>query len=211
MQQSIMSLNSLGVRPDFIVGRAARDVDNKRKEKIAFTAGLPIENIISNPDLSSVYLLPDKLEKEKLPEKVIKKLGIRSKKLDLTKWHKLIQKIEKATKEVKIAIIGKYQKTGDYILQDSYVSVVEALKHAGYELGVKPVISWINSEEFDEKELSNFDGIIVPQGWGKRGVEGKIKAIKYVRENNIPYLGLCFGMKIEVIKKCTLYVRLRGV
>jgi CTP synthase len=200
MQQSIMSLNSLGVRPDFIVGRAARDVDNKRKEKIAFTAGLPIENIISNPDLSSVYLLPDKLEKEKLPEKVIKKLGIRSKKLDLTKWHKLIQKIEKATKEVKIAIIGKYQKTGDYILQDSYVSVVEALKHAGYELGVKPVISWINSEEFDEKELSNFDGIIVPQGWGKRGVEGKIKAIKYVRENNIPYLGLCFGMQMAVIE-----------
>lgn len=200
MQQSIMNLNSLGVQPDFIVGRAARDVDNKRKEKIAFTAGLPIENIISNPDLSSVYLLPDKLEEEKLPEKVMKKLGIKGKKLDLDKWHLLVKRIEKATKEVKIAIIGKYQKTGDYILEDSYVSVVEALKHAGYEIGVKPVITWINSEEFDESEISNFDGIIVPQGWGKRGVEGKIKAIKYVRENNIPYLGLCFGMQMAVIE-----------
>jgi len=200
MQQSIMSLNSLGVQPDFIVGRAAKDVDDKRKEKIAFTAGLPVENIISNPDLPSVYLVPDKLEEEKLPEKVMKKLGIKGEKLNLDEWHALVKRIENAKKEVKIAIIGKYQKTGDYILEDSYISVVEALKHAGYALGIKPIITWINSEDFDEHEISNFDGIIVPQGWGKRGVEGKIKAIKYVRENNIPYLGLCFGMQMAVIE-----------
>lgn len=200
MQQSIMSLNSLGVQPDFIVGRARLDVDDKRKEKIAFTAGLPIENIISNPDLPSVYELPDKLEQEKLTEKVIKKLRIKAKKLDLTKWHGLIKKIEKASKVVKIGIIGKYQKTGDYILEDSYVCVVEALKHAGYKLGLKPELTWINSEEYDEKILKNLDGIIIPQGWGKRGVEGKIKAIKFARENNIPYLGLCFGMQMAVIE-----------
>ncbi len=200
MQQSVIALNSLGVQPDFIVGRAERDVDDKRKEKIAYGAGLPIENIISNPNLSSVYLLPDKLEKEKLPEKIIKKLGIKAKKLDLTNWHKLVTQIDKATKEVKIAVIGKYQKTGDYILEDSYVSVVEALKHAGYKLGLKPVVTWLNAEDFDEKSLNTFDGIIIPQGWGKRGVEGKIKAIKFARENNVPYLGLCFGMQMAVIE-----------
>ncbi len=200
MQQSVSALNSLGVQPDFIVGRAERDVDDKRKEKIAYGAGLPTENIISNPNLSSVYLLPDKLETEKLPEKIIKKLGIKSKKLDLTNWHKLVSKIDKATKEIKIAVIGKYQKTGDYILEDSYVSVVEALKHAGYKLGLKPMITWLNAEDFDTKSLNDFAGIIIPQGWGKRGVEGKIKAIKFARENNIPYLGLCFGMQMAVIE-----------
>ncbi|KKR73085.1 MAG: CTP synthetase [Candidatus Woesebacteria bacterium GW2011_GWA2_40_7] len=200
MQQSIINLNSLGVQPDFIVGRAENNIDLKRKEKIAFIAGLPIENIISNPNLSSVYLLPDKLEKEKLAEKVIKKLRLGTGKLNLSKWHALIKKIEKANKETNIAIVGKYQKTGDYILEDTYVSVIEALKHAGFELGIKPKITWIDSEDFDYKELKNFDGIIVPQGWGKRGVEGKIKAVKFARVNKIPYLGLCFGMQMAVIE-----------
>lgn len=210
MQQSIINLNSIGVQPDFIVGRAENDIDLKRKEKIAFTAGLPVENIISNPNLSSVYLVPDKLEKEKLSEKVIKKLHLKTKKLNLTKWHDLIKKIEKSTKEVRIAMIGKYQKTGDYILEDTYVSVVEALKHAGYALDVKPKISWIDSENFDEKELKKFDGIIVPQGWGKRGVEGKIKAVKFARENKIPYLGLCFGMQMSVIEFARDVLKLKG-
>lgn len=207
MQQSILNLNSLSVSPDFIVCRAEKDTDDKRKEKIAFTAGLPMENIISNPDLTSVYLLPDKLEKEGLAKKVIKRLRIKAQKLDLSKWHALIKRIDNANKEVKIAVIGKYQKTGDYILEDAYVSVVEALKHAGYETGLKPVITWINSEDFEDKndeeiklKLSGMDGIIIPQGWGKRGVEGKIKAIKCARENNIPYLGLCFGMQMAVIE-----------
>lgn len=210
MQQSIINLNSIGVQPDFIVGRAEQDIDLKRKEKIAFIAGLPIDHIISNPNLPSVYLLPDKLEKEKLPEKVIKKLKIKSKNLNLTKWHGLVKKMEKATKEVNIAMIGKYQKTGDYILEDSYVSVIEALKHAGFALGIKPKVAWINSEDFDEKELKNFDGIIVPQGWGKRGVEGKIKAVKFARENKIPYLGLCFGMQMAVIEFARNVLKFKG-
>ncbi len=207
MQQSIINLNSIGVSPDFIVGRAEHDIDDKRKEKIAFTAGLPIENIISNPDLPSVYLLPYKLEKEMLPEKIIKKLGIKAKSLDLSDWHKLIKRIDKATKPVEIGIIGKYQKTGDYILEDTYVCVVEALKHAGYKLGLKPHLNWINSEDFEnisdsdiKIKLKGLDGIIIPQGWGKRGIEGKIKAVKFARENNIPYLGLCFGMQMAVIE-----------
>lgn len=210
MQQSIINLNSIGVQPDFIVGRAEQDIDLKRKEKIAFIAGLPIDHIISNPNLSSVYFLPDKLEKEKLPEKVIKKLRLRPNGLNLSKWHGLIKKINRATKEVNIAIIGKYQKTGDYILEDSYVSVIEALKHAGFELGTKPKVAWINSEEFDEKSLKDFDGIIVPQGWGKRGVEGKIKAVKFARENKIPYLGLCFGMQMAAIEFARNVLKFKG-
>lgn len=210
IQQSIINLNSIGVQPDFIVGRAENDIDVKRKEKIAFTAGLPIENIISNPNLPSVYLLPDKLEKEKLPEKVIDKLHLKAGRLNLNKWHVLVKKIDKASKEVCIAMIGKYQKTGDYILEDSYISVIEALKHAGFELGIKPKIKWINSENFDNKSLKEFDGIIVPQGWGKRGVEGKIKAVKFARENKIPYLGLCFGMQMAVIEFARSVLKLKG-
>lgn len=210
MQQSIINLNSIGVQPDFIVGRAEQDIDLKRKEKIAFIAGLPIDHVISNPNLSSVYLLPDKLEKEKLPEKVIKKINLKSKNLNLNEWHSLVKKIDKADKEINIAMIGKYQKTGDYILEDTYVSVVEALKHAGFKLGIKPKITWINSEEFDERSLKDFDGIIVPQGWGKRGVEGKIKAVKFARENKIPYLGLCFGMQMAVIEFARNILKMKG-
>lgn len=210
MQQSILNLNALGVQPDFIVCRAEKDTDLKRKEKIAFTAGLPIENIISNPDLSSVYLLPDKLEKEGLPEKIIKKLELGAKRLDLSKWHDLIKRIDKANDEVNIGIIGKYQKTGDYVLEDAYVCVVESLKHAGYKLGVKPKIHWINAEDYKDSDIKDLDGVIIPQGWGKRGIEGKIKAIKFARENNIPYLGLCFGMQMAVIEFARNVLKLKN-
>lgn len=207
IQQSIIALNSLGIRPDFIVGRAAKDIDLKRKEKIAYAAGLPIENIISNPDLESVYSVPLKLDKERLAIKVIKRLKIKHKKKNLVEWYGFTKKIETQGKPLKIGIIGKYQKTGDYTLSDAYVSVVEALKHAGYFLGVKPEICWVDSESLEKiadkkvaEVLSPFGGIIVPQGWGSRGVEGKIKAIKFARENKVPYLGLCFGMQMAVIE-----------
>lgn len=207
IQQSIIALNSLGVMPDFVVGRAAKDIDLKRKEKIAYASGLPIENIISNPDLESVYFVPLKLDAEGIAPKILKKLKIKAHKKDLTKWKKLTETIKNAGKPVKIGIVGKYQKTGDYILSDSYVSVVEALKHAGFFLGVKPAVTWVDSESLentgDEKVksiLSEFAGIIVPQGWGSRGVEGKIRAVKFARENKVPYLGLCFGMQMATIE-----------
>lgn len=207
IQQSIIALNSLGVMPDFVVGRAAKDVDLKRKEKIAYASGLPIENIISNPDLESVYFVPLKLDAEGIAPKILKKLKIKARKKDLSKWKALTETIKSADKPVKIGIVGKYQKTGDYILSDSYVSVIESLKHAGFFLGVKPQVTWVDSQSLenlgDEKIkniLSEFNGIIVPQGWGKRGVEGKIRAIKFARENNVPYLGLCFGMQMATIE-----------
>lgn len=200
LQQSISMLNSIGIMPDFVVGRAERPVDGKRKEKIALASGLPIENIISNPDLDSVYKVPLYLKNEKLDMKILKKLRLKANTSDLKKWSEMVSKIDsKKGRHIKIGIIGKYQKSGDYILQDSYVSVVEALKHASTYSGIGIELVWIDSED-KSMNLENLNGILVPQGWGKRGIEGKIAAIKYARENNIPYLGLCFGMQMAVIE-----------
>ena len=200
IQQSISMLNSLGIMPDFVVGRAEKPVDDKRKEKIAFASGLPTENIISNPDLDSVYKVPLFLKKEKLDVKVLKKLCLKINKSNLSKWQEMVKKIDsKKLNTVKIGVIGKYQKSGDYILQDSYVSVVEALRHASAHTGIGIDINWIDSEDKD-MNLEGMNAILVPQGWGKRGIEGKVKAIKYAREKNIPYLGLCFGMQMAVIE-----------
>jgi CTP synthase len=200
VQQSVITLNSLGIMPDFIVGRAQKPVDQKRKEKIALASGLPIENIISNPDLDSVYKCPLFLKNEKLDVKVLKKLGLKLNTPDLTSWKLMVKNItSESQKKIKIGIIGKYQKSGDYVLADTYVCVVEAIKHAGAATGISAEIVWIDSEDNNMK-LQDLQGIIVPQGWGKRGINGKVKAIKYARENNIPYLGLCYGMQMSVIE-----------
>ena len=208
IQQSISQLHSLGIQPDFVVCRAEKDVDLKRKEKIALSSGVPLENIISNPDVKNIYEIPLLFHKQKLDKKIVKQLGLKRKTLAfqiLKNWKNVVTK--KAKKEVEIGIVGKYQKTGDYLLSDSYVCVVESLKHAGFKLGLKPNIKWIDSsslEKMDKEEfarsLSSLDGMIVPQGWGSRGVEGKIKAASFAREKKLPYLGLCFGMQMAVIE-----------
>lgn len=200
IQQSISTLNSLGIMPDFVVGRAEKPVDDKRKEKIALASGLPIENIISNPDLDSVYKVPMFLKKEKLDVKVLDKLGLKRGKMEMSKWIEMVKNIKsKKNKTVTVGIVGKYQRSGDYILQDSYVSVVEALKHASAHSGIGVNIDWIDSED-PNMDLTQLDAILVPQGWGKRGIDGKVKAIKFAREHDIPYLGLCFGMQMAVIE-----------
>lgn len=199
LQQSVSQLNSLGLSPDFIVCRSELSVDNKRKEKIALASGLLTKNIIACPDVDSIYKVPLILKKQKFDTKIIKLLKLKDKKSNLEKWKGFVKSIDNTKSKVKICIVGKYQKTGDYTLSDSYVCVVESLKHAGWKLGVNPEIVWIDSEDKNMK-LEGMDGIIIPQGWGKRGVEGKISAIKYARINNIPYLGLCFGMQMAVIE-----------
>ncbi len=199
LQQSVGMLNSLGIMPDFIVCRSEIAVDEKRKEKIALASGLQIENIIAAPDVESIYEVPLVLEKQKFAEKIIKKLKLIHGKKNIEPWKTLVKSIKSSKQTVNIGIIGKYHKTGDYVLTDSYVCVVEALKHAGWNLGLKPNLVWMDAEKLDN-DYSKLDGIIIPQGWGKRGVEGKIEAIKYARENNIPYLGLCFGMQMAVIE-----------
>jgi CTP synthase len=152
LQQSVYFLNTMGIQPDFIVGRASYEVDLKRKQKIALASGVPIGHIISSPDLDTVYKVPLKLEEQKFTESVIKKLKLKSKKVDLQEWRNLVKKIEKSKKEINIAIVGKYQQTGDYVLEDAYVSVVESLKHAGWNFSVKPKITWVNSEKLEENK-----------------------------------------------------------
>lgn len=217
LQQSVSLLNSLGLQPDFIVARAERKVDLKRKEKIALASGVPTENIISNPDCQSVYEVPLVLDEQSLATKIIRKLKFKSSPKDLKKWERMVAKVKSKRREVKIAVVGKYQRTGDYTLEDSYVCVVEALKHAGLAFGVKPKIIWVDSEDVEkldagtfQKTFSEASGILVPQGWGSRGTEGKIRAVAVARENKIPYLGLCFGMQMATIEFARNVCGLKG-
>jgi CTP synthase len=208
-QYAIKTLNSSGLHPDFVLARAIYPLDEKRKEKISFNCGVPKENIISAPDEKILYKIPLNFEKERLGEKILKSLGLRikSKKLKngFSSWKKEIEKIEKLNKEIKIGIVGKYFKTGDFVLSDAYISVIEAIKHASWHLGYKPKIDWLNSEEYEKdknklEELKNYNGIIIPGGFGSRGVEGKILSIKFCRENKIPLLGLCYGLQLMVVE-----------
>lgn len=204
-QQTVRALNSAGIQPDFIVARAENSIDEKRKEKIAFLCNVFRENVISAPDVDSIYEVPINFEQEQLAEKILKKLDLSSEKNDLAEWQTLVEKIKNLKEKIKIGIVGKYFGTGDCILSDAYISVIEAIKHACYKNQRKPEISWINSELFEKdseslNQLKDYAGIIVPGGFGARGIEGKIKAIQYVRENKIPYLGLCYGMQLMVIE-----------
>jgi len=204
-QYAVRTLNSAGLQPDIILARAVVSLDKKRKAKIAFNCNLSEEEVISAPDIESIYEIPINFEKDNLGNLILNKLKIRSRKKDLRSWRCLVKNIKESEKTVKIGIVGKYFGTGDFILIDSYISVIEAIKHAAYFYQKKPVINWIDSEKFEKnsrtlKELKNYHGIIVPGGFGDRGVEGKIKAIQFCRENKIPFLGLCYGMQLMVIE-----------
>ena len=217
-QYAIRTLNSAGLHPDFVLGRAVKALDEKRKEKIAFNCGIDKENIISAPDEKIIYKIPLNFEKEKLGLKLLKKLNLkpRNKKLKEKEiWEKEIEKIESLKEKVKIGIVGKYFKSGDFVLADAYISVIEAIKHASWKLGKIPEIFWLNSEDYEKdkkrlSELKNFDGIVIPGGFGQRGVEGKILAIEYCRKNKIPILGLCFGLQLMVIEFARNCCNLKG-
>ena len=213
-QQSVKLLNAMGIQPDFLVARSEKTIDAKRREKLAVFCNLSDEDIIAAPDLPSIYQVPLFLNEQKFGEKIMTKLGLRKRMVSggLEAWKKFEEARQAAKKTVKIAMVGKYFATGDYKLADSYVSVIEALKQAAWLQGVKPELTWVDSAEYEDGKLSlsGFDGIIVPQGWGKRGVEGKLKAVKYARENKVPYLGLCFGMQMAVIEFARNVLRLRG-
>jgi len=167
---------------------------------------IPSDHIISEPDIQSIYQIPLDLEREEVGKKILNKLGMKPKNKNiLVEWKKLVDQIKNPKHEVKVAIVGKYVNIGDYQLADSYISINQSLIHAGAALNSKIVISWIDSKslEKDPKEienLKNFDGILIPGGFGNSGVEGKISAIKFARENNIPYLGLCYGMQLAVVE-----------
>jgi CTP synthase len=217
-QYAIRTLNSAGIQPDFVLARAIFPLDEKRKEKIAFNCGVKKENIISAIDEKIVYKVPLNYEKEELGKKILRSLNLKIKKKDkknFVEWKKEIEKIEKLKQEIRIGIVGKYFKAGNFVLADAYISVIEAIKHASWHLCLKPKIDWLNAEEYEEnkgklEELRNYDGIIIPGGFGKRGTEGKILAIKYCRENKIPLLGLCFGLQLAVVEFARNVVKLKN-
>jgi CTP synthase len=206
-QNAVRQLNSYGVQPDIIIARGSQPLDHKRKEKIAISCSVAVDNVISAPDISSVYDVPINFEKDKIGDMILRAFHMRAKvKGDsLADWKKFVEKSKTTKKQLKIAVVGKYFDTGEFVLSDAYISVIEAIKFSSYWLGVKPELSWINSKEYEAdpkkiKELSGYDGIIVPGGFGESGIEGVIMAIKYARENKIPYLGLCYGMQLAVIE-----------
>lgn len=197
-QYAARSLESAGLHPDIILARAGVPMDQKRKEKLEFMCGLEEGDVISAPNVESIYEVPVNFEKDNISGRILKKLSLRAKNKDLKDWKELVEKIKNPKGEVKIGIVGKYFGSGDFILTDSYISVLESIKHAAYFWNQKPVIEWLDAESFGE--LKKYDGIIVPGGFGNRGIEGKIKAIQYCRENKIPFLGLCLGMQLATIE-----------
>lgn len=206
VQISTKLINGYGLHPDFLIARSKTGLDDVRREKLARYCFVPVENVISAHDVDCIYDVPENFEKDRLGKNILKKLGLKPKKTNLMNiWKKKTKKMRNLKKEVNIGIVGKYYKSGKFDLKDSYVSVVEAINHASWEQGIKPNIHWIVADDFTnnrglQKKLLGMDGLVVPQGWGSRGAEGKIKAIQIARENKIPYLGLCYGMQMAVIE-----------
>jgi CTP synthase len=214
-QSAVRELNSYGVQPDFIIARSNSSMDEKRKEKLAIWCNVQPDRIISAPDVESIYDVPLNFEKDHLGDLLLNALSLsKDVPADLRDWRNFVERIKKEEKEVSIGIVGKYFDTGDYVLSDAYLSVIEALKFSGAELGVKPKIEWVNAKDFekgeDVKKLAKYDGIIVPGGFGETGIEGKLQAIRFARENNIPYFGLCYGMQLMVVEYARNVLNLPG-
>jgi len=204
-QHASRLLNQAGLQADILIARGRMELDKPRREKLATFCGVPKENCISAPDVASIYEIPLKFEDQQVGNKLLKSLGMAPKKTNLTPWTNFVKKIHNAKKEVKIAVVGKYFGTGNFTLADSYISVIESVKHAAWFNNVKPVLEWVDSEEFEKdpkklNDLKKYDGIIVPGGFGTRGIEGIISAIQFAREKKIPYLGLCYGMQLATIE-----------
>ncbi len=205
-QQAIKSLSEYGIFPDIILCRAKKELDDVRKNKIEVYANIQREFVISAPDISTLYRIPLNFEEQKLGLKILKKFGIkRKKKANFTHWKKLVNNIEHPRKSTKIAIVGKYLDIGDYSLKDVYISIKEALTHAGANLGVRIENEWVDSKTLTKNKnnlnkLSSYDGIIIPGGFGKTGIEGKIAAIEFARKQKIPFLGLCLGLQLAAIE-----------
>lgn len=200
-QHSVKELRSIGIQPDIIVCRTVKELSEDMKKKIALFCDVEPDAVINNLTADSIYDVPLLMEQEGLDHIALKKLGLADRPVDLSDWKDMVARIHNAKGVTRIALVGKYVK-----LHDAYLSVVEALSHAGYAYGTKIDIRWVNSEEIEENKpdlsevFKDIDGIIVPGGFGYRGIEGKIEAIRYARENKIPFLGLCLGMQCAVIE-----------
>jgi CTP synthase len=198
-QHSVQELRRIGIQPDMIVCRCAEPLDRDIRSKIALFANLPVDSIISARDADSIYKVPLYFRAEGIDDQILSHFGvdIAEEKPDLSDWEAMVRRRDSADKTVRIAMAGKYTQ-----LEDAYLSVIEALEHAGTHHGVKVEVEWVDVETLDAPEtqsaLESVDGILVPGGFGARGVEGKIRAARYARENEVPYLGICLGMQVAV-------------
>ena len=204
-QQAIRLLSESGIFPDFIICRAKNPLDTIRKKKIETYVNIASDHVISEPDISTIYQIPLDLEKENIGIKILTEFGLKPRrKPDWSIWKKLVESILNPKHKIKIAIVGKYIDVGDYCLMDSYISINQAIIHAGAQLSAKAEISWIDAKKMEDKKevakLKGYDGIIIPGGFGASGVEGKINAIEFARKNNIPMLGLCYGMQLSIVE-----------
>jgi len=202
-QHAVRNLQGAGIQPDFLVARSEKPIDMARREKLSINCNVPIDSVIAAPDADSIYDIPLNFEKDNFGEQILEKLELPLKKGNNDAWRKLVQATKIKSPEINIGIVGKYFASGDFELGDSYISVIEAIKHASAHNHCKAKIHWLGAEEVEGKKnktFKNLDGIIIPQGWGGRGSEGKIEAIKYCRENKVPYFGLCYGMQMAVIE-----------
>lgn len=198
-QHSVKELRGIGIQPNVIVCRSEKELSSDMREKLALLCDIDREAIIQALDAPTIYEVPLMMQDEGLDEIVLRILGIDAPPADMADWKAMVERIKSPTKETEIAIVGKYVE-----LQDAYLSVAEALRHAGTEHGAKVNVRWVNSEEIEgssaEEYLQGVDGILVPGGFGNRGIEGKIEAIRYAREQKVPFLGICLGMQCAVIE-----------
>ena len=212
-QHAVRALNSAGIQPDFIIARSRVPLDAPRRRKIAIFCNIQEEGVISAPDVDSIYDVPINFEKDNLSARILEKFNLPDRKKDLLEWRRMVKATKSANKKVHLGIVGKYFSTGDFCLADSYISVIEAIKHAAVVNKCQPELHWINAEDIEKKGvkiLKQLNGVIVPQGWGSRGAEGKIKTVKYCRENKVPYFGLCYGMQMAVIEFARNVLRFVG-
>ena len=196
-QNAVRQLNSYGVQPDIIIARSEVALDAKRKEKIAIWCNVPAEAVVSAPDIESIYEVPLNFERDNIGALILERLGLKSRvrKDGLAKWRNFVARVKNPKGEAKVAIVGKYFDSGDFVLSDAYISVIEAIKHSAAKLGIKANLTWLNAKKLETGEekvetLKNYAGVIVPGGFGESGIEGKLAVIKYCRENKIPFLGV---------------------
>jgi CTP synthase len=198
-QHSVKELRAIGIQPDVIVARACEPLEYSIKRKISLFCDVPLEAVVSAPDAKSIYEVPIILEEQGLTDYILKRLGIDAQTKDLSQWREYLDRILYPANTVRIAIVGKYTH-----LADSYLSHLEAFHHAGAELGTKVECRFFDSEKVEQdginKELACVDAMLIPGGFGSRGIDGKIMTARYARENNIPFLGVCLGFQIATIE-----------
>jgi len=204
-QTAVRMLNSAGVFADMIICRSSMSVDQKRKEKIATFCNVRAENVISSPDLQSIYDIPLNYEADNLSSRLLAILGLTPKKrTDLKAWKQFVKQSKGGVDTVKIAVVGKYFNSGEFVLSDVYISVLEAIKFSAYKLNLKPEITYLSAQDFTDKKqlkrLGVFDGILLPGGFGKTGVEGMLNVIEYARKHDVPCFGICYGMQLMVVE-----------